>query len=72
MTRFHRKTVIVTGGAGGIGSAACRRFAQEGAQVAVFDRALEAAAAVAAGIAAEGGTARAYRCDITTRTEVEA
>ncbi|MGL4286941.1 MAG: SDR family NAD(P)-dependent oxidoreductase [Phreatobacter sp.] len=72
MTRFHRKTVIVTGGAGGIGSAACRRFAQEGAQVAVFDRALEAAEAVAAGIAAEGGTARAYRCDITKRTEVEA
>ena len=27
----------MTGGAGGIGSAICRRFAEEGASVAVFD-----------------------------------
>lgn len=32
------KTVIVTGGGGGIGRAVCQRFAQEGALVAVLDR----------------------------------
>ncbi|WP_339115583.1 SDR family NAD(P)-dependent oxidoreductase [Thioclava sp. GXIMD2076] len=37
MQRFHNKTVLVTGGAGGIGGATARRFAAEGARVAVFD-----------------------------------
>ena len=66
------KTVIVTGGAGGIGSATCRRFALAGAKVAVFDLNLEAAQKVAAGIQADGGVALAVRCDITSRTEVDA
>jgi NAD(P)-dependent dehydrogenase (short-subunit alcohol dehydrogenase family) len=35
---WHGKTVLVTGGASGIGSAACRRFAKEGANVVVIDR----------------------------------
>jgi NAD(P)-dependent dehydrogenase (short-subunit alcohol dehydrogenase family) len=36
--RFAGKVVLVTGGAGAIGSAACRRFASEGASIAVVDR----------------------------------
>jgi len=64
--------VIVTGGGGGIGGATCRRFAQEGAAVAVFDLNLDAAEKVAAGIRAEGGRAQAYPCDITDRTSVDA
>jgi len=36
--RFCGKVVLVTGGAGAIGSAACRRFASEGATIAVVDR----------------------------------
>src|SRR5450830_1040431 len=63
------KTVIVTGGAGGIGSATCRRFARAGAKVAVFDLNLEAAQKVATAIQADGGVALAVRCDITSRTE---
>ena len=61
MPRFAGKVVVVTGGGGGIGGATCRRFAREGAKVAVFDLNLEAAeqgrgsdragrAAVAAGV----------------------
>src|SRR5437868_5350287 len=38
---------VVTGGASGVGRAACRRFAEEGAAVAVLDLDGEAAAAVA-------------------------
>ncbi|ODT18285.1 MAG: short-chain dehydrogenase [Mesorhizobium sp. SCN 65-12] len=37
MTRFVDKAVLVTGGGGAIGSAAARRFAQEGARVAIVD-----------------------------------
>lgn len=37
MKRFDGKTVLVTGGAGAIGSAAVRRFALEGACVAIAD-----------------------------------
>jgi NAD(P)-dependent dehydrogenase (short-subunit alcohol dehydrogenase family) len=36
MRKFDGKIVIVTDG-GGIGGATCRRFAQQGARVAVFD-----------------------------------
>ena len=43
MSDFKNQTVIVTGGGGGIGGATCRRFAQAGAKVAVFDRDLAAA-----------------------------
>ena len=70
--RFDNHTVIVTGGGGGIGGATCRRFAQAGASVAVFDLNLEAAEKVAAGIRAEGGRAQAFRCDITDRASVDA
>jgi 2-hydroxycyclohexanecarboxyl-CoA dehydrogenase len=72
MQRFQDRTVIVTGGGGGIGSATCRRFAAEGARVAVHDRDLEAAEKVAAEIRAEGGAAQAFRCDITDRSAVDA
>ncbi|MFL6716099.1 MAG: SDR family NAD(P)-dependent oxidoreductase, partial [Burkholderiaceae bacterium] len=71
MSRFDGKTVIVTGGGGGIGGATCRRFAKQGARVAVFDMNLEAAQRVAADINANGGQAMAFKCDITNRGEVD-
>jgi 2-hydroxycyclohexanecarboxyl-CoA dehydrogenase len=72
MQRFQDRTVVVTGGGGGIGGATCRRFAGEGARVAVFDLNLDAAEQVAAAIRAEGGRAQAFRCDITDRASVDA
>jgi 2-hydroxycyclohexanecarboxyl-CoA dehydrogenase len=72
MQRFENKTVIVTGGGGGIGGATCRRFGREGARVAVFDLNHEAARKVAADIQQAGGKAEAFDCDITRRSSVDA
>ena len=66
MQRFEGKTVIVTGGGGGIGGATCRRFGKDGAQVAVFDMNLEAAEKVAADIRARA--ARLRRSGATSPT----
>jgi 2-hydroxycyclohexanecarboxyl-CoA dehydrogenase len=71
MQRLQEKTVIVTGGGGGIGGATCRRLAQEGARVAVYDMNLEAAQRVVDDILAAGGAAAAFKCDITRRAEVD-
>lgn len=70
MRGLKDKVVIVTGGAGGIGSAICRRFAEEGASVAVFDINQDAAEAVAAGIRNSGGKAGAFRVDLTSQESV--
>ena len=72
MARLEGKVAVVTGGGGGIGGATCRRFAREGARVAVFDVNLAAAAKVADAIRADGGQATAFECDITQRASVDA
>lgn len=54
MQRFGGRTAIVTGGAGGIGTAICRRLAAEGARVRVLDSNAAAAEDLARAI---GGTA---------------
>ena len=72
MGRFDGKVVVVTGAGGGIGGATARRFAAEGARVAVLDRDTAAAERTVAAIVAAGGRALAQRCDITVRAEVDA
>lgn len=72
MGKFDGKTIIVTGGGGGIGGATSKRFAAQGAKVAVFDMNLEAAQKVVDAIQADGGSANAFKCDITNRAEVDA
>jgi 3-oxoacyl-[acyl-carrier protein] reductase len=67
MTRFEKKTVLVTGGARGIGAATARRFASEGATVVVADFDEAAAQETAQAI---GG--HAVRCDVTKREDAEA
>jgi 2-hydroxycyclohexanecarboxyl-CoA dehydrogenase len=67
MRGLSDKVVIVTGGGGGIGTATCQRFCQEGAKVAVFDIDADSAGRTAAQITEAGGEAKAkaFACDIT-------
>ena len=63
---------IVTGGGRGIGDAICRRLANEGATVAIFDLDVGAAEATAARIVADGGRATGWQVDVTSRIAFEA
>ncbi|WP_431862513.1 2-hydroxycyclohexanecarboxyl-CoA dehydrogenase [Azospirillum sp.] len=72
MQGLEGKVAVVTGGAGGIGSALCRRFGAEGAAVAVFDIDHAAAEAVVAEIRAAGGAAGAFAVDLTDQDSVVA
>lgn len=71
MRGLQNKTVIVTGGGGGIGGATCRRFGEAGSRVAVFDINLESATKTAADITQAGGVAEAFHCDITDHEGVK-
>jgi len=62
--------VIVTGGGGGIGSAACRAIADEGGRVLVADLDADRAAAVAEDIVRDGGVAESLGVDVTDRAQV--
>ncbi len=64
---FSRKVGLITGGAGGIGSATCRRLVSEGMHVVVADINLEGAQQVAQTINQQFGEGRAtaVRVDVT-------
>ena len=70
--RFQGKTVIVTGGAHGIGLACARAFAAEGAAVMIADLAVEAGEAAVEAICAAGGRARFQRTDVGDAREAGA
>ena len=72
MKRFDERTVVVTGGGGGIGTALCRGFAMEGARVAVLDRVKSAAETVTQALSADGCRALAVAADITDRSSIDA
>lgn len=59
------RTVLVTGGASGIGEAIVRRFASQGARVGFLDIAAERGEALADELAAAGGEVRFVPCDLT-------
>jgi NAD(P)-dependent dehydrogenase (short-subunit alcohol dehydrogenase family) len=61
------KTVLVTGGARGLGAAICRELARDGASLVVADLNLSGAQSVAESLQ---GKARAVKLDVTAETEV--
>jgi 2-hydroxycyclohexanecarboxyl-CoA dehydrogenase len=65
--RLEGRTALVTGGAGGIGAATCRRLAAEGAQVAVTDMNTDAAGTVAAEV-----NGMAYELDVRSTASIAA
>lgn len=66
------KTVLVTGGAGGIGRAACELFGQNGWNVAVgYNKSAEAAHEVALSINREYPHAACFCADVAHRTQVD-
>ena len=63
--RFRDKVVVVTGAAGGIGSAMAQRFADEGAVVVLTDMNADGVEAAAAAVRGTGGRARGFASDIS-------
>lgn len=68
---LNNEVALVTGGGSGIGRAIALRFAHEGAAVAVFDRHVDAAEAVANEITEEGGLATGIGGDVTDLSALE-
>jgi 3-oxoacyl-[acyl-carrier protein] reductase len=68
--RFENKRVLITGAAGGMGSAFARRFAAEGASLILTDvdeKGLEQAAAT---LRTQGATCSTHRVDLAIETEI--
>ncbi len=70
--RFEEKKVVLSGGGRGIGEAAARRLAREGAAVFLVARTASEIEAVAADIAADGGKAWAWAADVSDAQAVDA
>lgn len=68
---FENKVVVVTGAAMGIGEAVARKFAELKASVALLDRNEEKGRETAASLAAAGGRAKFYACDVGAGTQVQ-
>lgn len=63
------KTILITGGAGGLGSAMARLLASHGALVFILDMDAQGGERLAAEICAQGGSARFLRMDVTSEPD---
>lgn len=71
-SRMAGRTVIITGGASGIGKGIAKGLAAEGANIVIADLNLESAEVAAKEISSAGGSAIAAQVDVTQRASVVA
>lgn len=72
MARLAGKRVIITGAAAGIGRAAARLFAAEGARLALLDVRLDEGEALVRELRDAGADARFFRTDVGDPAAMEA
>jgi all-trans-retinol dehydrogenase (NAD+) len=72
MTNFNCSNVLITGAASGIGRLMAQRIAQKGGRLILWDVNAAALEAVAAEVAAAGGQASVYACNLAERGSIEA
>lgn len=72
MSRLEKRTALIIGGAAGIGAAAARLFAREGAQVTIADIDATVGEATAAQVRDAGGAAHFIATDVTNDESVRA
>jgi 3-oxoacyl-[acyl-carrier protein] reductase len=71
MGRLDGRVALVTGAARGIGAATARRFAEDGARVALADLDEETCQALAEEIASGGVESLALKCDVSDAAQVQ-
>ena len=72
LSRLHDETMIVTGGAAGIGRAIAEVALREGAQVAIWDIDTDAGAAAVDELRAAGGSILFQHVDVVDEVQIEA
>jgi NAD(P)-dependent dehydrogenase (short-subunit alcohol dehydrogenase family) len=72
MGRLDNKIAVITGGGTGIGEATCRRFAEEGARVAIFEISAENGQSTAKTLRHAGFEAEAFQVDVRDEQSVSA